>query len=179
MAQARLSTPESGAMDPRVEDQRDENPAAFAAMQEKIRQLATPTPTSNLRSPLEKTINKRKIDLDNPAFWASQLHFEFKDDVVYITMSPRNFSIPSFIIPANLSDVWRHTPVTPIDNFWQKSGPESMRAARAQWLDNNTLQFEAMDVDEYYSANYKVKFNGKKVTVLNMNETIASHGLLR
>jgi len=163
----------------KLKEPRDENPIAFAALQEKIKQLATPTATSKLRSPLEKSINKRKIDLDNPAFWANQLKFEFNDDTATITISPRSLLDRPFIIQANLGETWLHTPVTPVDNHWQKSGSESMRAARAQWLDNNTLQLEAMDVDEYYSANYKIKFNGKKATLLNMNDTIASHGILR
>nr|WP_314899891.1 serine hydrolase [uncultured Deefgea sp.] len=163
----------------KLKEPRDKNPIAFAALQDKITQLATPTPTSKLRSPLEKTINTRKIDLDNPAFWANQLKFEFNDDSVTITMAPRSLVDRPFIIQANLGETWLHTPVTPVDNFWQKSGPESMRAARAQWLDNNTLQFEAMDVDEYYSANYKIKFKGKKATLLNMNDSVASQGNLR
>ncbi|WP_051534366.1 serine hydrolase domain-containing protein [Deefgea rivuli] len=164
----------------KLKEPRTENPIAFAALQDKITQLATPTATSKLRSPLEKTINKRKIDLENPAFWANQLQFEFKDDVATITMVPRSINdAQPYIIPANLGEAWLHTPVTPINNRWQKSGPESMRAARAQWLDNNTLQFEALDVDEYYSANYKIKFNGKKATLLNMNDSVASQGILR
>ncbi|QZA78844.1 beta-lactamase family protein [Deefgea tanakiae] len=165
----------------KIKDPRDENPIAFAALQDKITQLATPTATSKLRSPLEKTINKRKIDLENTTFWGNQLTFEFNDDVATITMSPRSIGLGDqpFIIQANLGDTWLHTPVKPVDNRWQKSGPESMRAARAQWLDNNTLQFEAMDVDESYSVNYKIKFKGKKATLLNMNDSVASQGSLR
>ncbi|WP_297576154.1 serine hydrolase [uncultured Deefgea sp.] len=164
----------------KLKEPRVENSIAFAALQEKITQLVTPTTTSKLRSPLEKTINKRKIDLDNPAFWANQLKLEFNNDKVTITMSPRNRNDRQpYIIPANFSDTWLQTPVSPVDNRWQKSGPESMRAARAQWLGNNTLQFEAMDVDEYYSANYKIKFNGKKATLLNMDNSIASQGKIR
>ncbi|QZA79916.1 serine hydrolase domain-containing protein [Deefgea piscis] len=163
----------------KLKDQPNENPSAYAALQAKIQQLATPTATSKLRSPLEKTIHNRKIDLESPTFWANQLKFEFNDDTVTITMSPRSLSEQPFVIQANLSEAWLHTPVKPVDNRWQKSGPESMRAARAQWLDNNTLEFMAMDVDESYSVNYKIKFKGKKATLLNMNDSIASQGTLR
>ncbi|WP_182077137.1 serine hydrolase [Deefgea sp. CFH1-16] len=155
------------------------NPVAFEMLQNKITQLATPTATSKLRSPLEKTLHQRKIDLANPEFWLSQLQLEFNNDIATITVSPRSPINKPFIIQASLNDAWRYTPVTPIDNRWQKSGPESMRAARAQWLDNDTLQFEAMDVDESYRVNYKIKFNGKKATLLNMNNSIASQGILR
>lgn len=95
------------------------------------------------------------LDMKSGLLWnewggreGNQLQFEFNDDTVTITMSPRSLNgAQPYIIPAHLGETWLHTPVTPVDNRWQKSGAESMRAARAQWLDNNTLQFEAVDVD--------------------------------
>ncbi len=163
----------------KLKDQRAENPIAHTELQEKIKQLATPTATSKLRSPLEKTLHQRKIDLANPEFWVSQLQLEFNNDIATITVSPRNPSNKPFIIQASLNDAWRYSPVTPIDNRWQKSGPESMRAARAQWLDKQTLQVESIDLDETWEFSSKIKFKGNKATLLNMNDSIASQGILR
>ena len=163
----------------KLKDQRAENPIAHTALQEKITQLATPTPTSKLRSPLEKIIHNRKIDINNPSHYLSQLQFEFNQDVVAIRMSPRKWSESPFKVQARLGAAWHSEPRPHVDDPLQKSSTESMRATRAQWLDKQTLQVESIDLDETWGLSFKIKFKGNKATLLNMNDSIASQGNIR
>ncbi|WP_034639298.1 serine hydrolase domain-containing protein [Chitinilyticum aquatile] len=162
------------------------NPAAFAKLQAKAANWGETIAVKNQRSPLEKRLNGRTIEIGSD-FWFSRLEMKFKGNELMLGVTTRDVgnrplyqqSEPTWQQVAGLDGQWRDTPRPPVKNQIVQSGPESLISSRAQWLDQKTLLLETLWLDESWAYRIKLNFDGNKVRLEQLGGVEVATGTLR
>lgn len=140
------------------------NPAATQQLAEKISQFEKGAAASTLRSPLEKTLHNKSIRFND--FWLSKLKFTLDKDQAILEYRLKD--MPHIIekIPTGFAGEWKYSTYQyPVNNEAVKSAPDSLVAARMQWLDKTTLLIESFPPEEYVHYSLRLKFKDQKVYV--------------